>query len=257
MILSIQDFLLNNWKYFLEGYMIFTVLTLLVTFMLKNKKVIGPVLVYILIIAFYVLAYKLELKISGYIYFYLMLIYPLAFIICLAPDIRRELDAIQNKKKSNILYSSSMKTKNAIVEASMYLSKKNIGALITLERQNSLDQYASKAIALDSEVSKELLINIFIPNTPLHDGAVIIRNNKISCAGAYFNLTSNQNKIDEDKTMGSRHRAALGISEVTDSITVCVSEETGEISLAYDGLMVPANDKETLLGYLTDWLGEK
>ncbi len=257
MILSIQEFFSNNWKYFLEGYLIFIVLTLLVTFMLKNKKVIGPVLVYIVIIALFILAYRFELVISKYIYFYLVLIYPLAFIICLAPDIRRELEVIQNKKKNTVLYSSSMKTKNAIVEASLYLSKKNIGALITLERQNSLDQYASKAITLDSEVSKELLINIFIPNTPLHDGAVIIRNNKISCAGAYFNLTSNQNKIDEDKTIGSRHRAALGISEVTDSITVCVSEETGEISLAYDGLMVPANDKETLFGYLTDWLGEK
>lgn len=257
MLLSIQDFFSNNWKYFLEGYLLFIVLSLLITFMIKNKKVIGPVLVYIVIVALYILAYKLELNISKYIYQYLILFYPVAFVVCLAPDIRKELEAMQSKKKKTVLYSSSMKTKNAIVEASLYLSKKNIGALITLERQNSLDQYASKAISLDSEVSKELLINIFIPNTPLHDGAVIIRNNRVSCAGAYFNLTSNQNKIDEDKTMGSRHRAALGISEVTDSITVCVSEETGEISLAYDGLMVPANDKETLLAYLTDWLGEK
>ncbi len=257
MILTIQDFFSNNWKYFVEGYLLFIVLSLVITFVLKNKKVIGPLLIYIVIIAIYILAYKLDLKITRYVYLYLLIFYPIILVICLAPDIRRELDAIQNKKKKDILYSSSMKTKNSIIEASLYLSKKNIGALITLERQNSLDQYASKAITLDSEVSKELLINIFIPNTPLHDGAVIIRNNRVSCAGAYFNLTSNQSKIDEDKTMGSRHRAALGISEVTDSITICVSEETGEISLAYDGLMVPANDKETLLGYLTDWLGEK
>lgn len=257
MILSIQEFFQNNWKYFLDGYLILIVISILVVFMLKNRKVIGPFLIYIIIIGLYILSRKIGLLISEKIYFYLTLVYPIILVICLAPDIRREIDAAQNRKKTTVLYSSSLKTKNAIVEASMYLSKKNIGALITLERQNSLDQYASKAIILDSEVSKELLINIFIPNTPLHDGAVIIRNNKISCAGAYFNLTSNQNKIDEDKTMGSRHRAALGISEVTDSITVCVSEETGDISLAYDGMMVPANDKDTLLGYLTDWLGEK
>ena len=130
----------------------------------------------------------------------------------------------------------------------MYLSKKRIGALITIEKHNSLDQFASKAITIDSEVSKELIINIFTPYTPLHDGAVIIRGNRIRCAGAYYNLTDNQDDID--KTTGSRHRAALGISEVTDSLTVCVSEETGDISLATEGLMIEANDKNKLLEYL-------
>ncbi len=132
-----------------------------------------------------------------------------------------------------------------------YLSKRRIGALITIEKHNSLDQYAEKAIQLNSDVSKELLINIFTPNTPLHDGAVIIRGNKIRCAGAYYVLTKHE---DLDKTTGSRHRAGLGISEVTDSLTVIVSEETGNISIASEGFMIKILDRSKLMEYLDMFL---
>ncbi len=101
---------------------------------------------------------------------------------------------------------------------------------------------------MNSDVSKEVLINIFTPNTPLHDGAVIIRGgDQILCAGAYFVLSDNQNY---DKTMGSRHRAGLGISEITDSLTILVSEETGNTSVAIEGILLKMNDREKLLEYL-------
>ena len=252
MILTLDSFFNENWKYFLEGYLILFVVSLLVIFMLKNKKSIGPFIAYILIISLFFVARYFSLTIAYYIFFYLMLFYPIALVVCFAPDIRKSFESAHNKQKKVTLLSNSLKTKNEVADASLYLAKKKIGALITIEKHNSLDQYASKAINLDSEVSKELLINIFTPYTPLHDGAVIIRGNRIRCAGAYYNLTSNQDDID--KTTGSRHRAALGICEVTDSLTICVSEETGDISLAVNGMMVEANDRDKILQYLDLYL---
>ncbi len=248
MIFTIQQFFQDYWKWFLEAYLILFIVSLIVFYALKNKKVIVPFLIYFLIVAILFISYKFELKVSYYIYLYLTIFYPIALFVYLAPNIKKDFEQSHNKNKNITLLSSSIKTKNEVADACIHLSKKKIGALITIEKHNSLDQYASKAITIDSEVSKELIINIFTPYTPLHDGAVIIRGNRIRCAGAYYNLTANQEDID--KTTGSRHRAALGISEVTDSLTICVSEETGDISLATEGMMIEANEKTKLLEYL-------
>ncbi|MCR5223631.1 MAG: DNA integrity scanning protein DisA nucleotide-binding domain protein [Bacilli bacterium] len=248
MILTIQEFFQQYWKWFLEAYLIIFVVIIPLRFILKNKRTVFIGLVYAIILGILFLARYLELKVVYNIYYYLMLVYPVGAFVFFSSDIKKGYEAMHNKNKKITLLSSSIKTKNEVADACMYLSKKRIGALITIEKHNSLDQFASKAIKIDSEVSKELIINIFTPYTPLHDGAVIIRGNRIRCAGAYYNLTDNQDDID--KTTGSRHRAALGISEVTDSLTICVSEETGDISLATEGLMIEANDKNKLLEYL-------
>lgn len=248
MIFTIQDFFNEYWTWFLDAYLILFVIALVLSYAFKNKRVLMTICIYIMMIVFYFLAKYLKLDASLIIYKYLLMAFPIMAFVYYTPDIRKEYESLHNKNKKITLLSSSIKTKNEVTDACMYLSKKKIGALITIEKHNSLDQYASKAIILDSEVSKELLINIFTPYTPLHDGAVIIRGNRIRCAGAYYNLTDNQD--DLDKTTGSRHRAALGISEVTDSLTICVSEETGDISLATEGLMIEANDKNKLLEYL-------
>ena len=166
----------------------------------------------------------------------------------MAPEIRKALEGVwRSSNKGEVLVSSNEQTKKAIADAAEFLSLRKIGAIITIEKYNSLDQYAEKAIQMNSDVSKELLINIFSPLTPLHDGAVIIRGDKIRCAGAYYVLTETNNF---DKTMGSRHRAALGISEVSDSLTVVVSEETGSISITLEGIMLKVSDKEKLLEYI-------
>ena len=112
------------------------------------------------------------------------------------------------------------------------MAKRRIGALISIERETGLSEYIETGTPLNSDVSSELLINIFIPNTPLHDGAVILQRNRIAAAGCYLPLSESP---FISKELGTRHRAAIGLSEVTDAITIIVSEETGAISIAIDG----------------------
>ncbi|MFP7699419.1 MAG: diadenylate cyclase [Candidatus Phytoplasma pyri] len=149
-------------------------------------------------------------------------------------------------KQKNIVMGSHT-TQKAILESVIEMSSKKIGALITIEKHNTLDIFSQKAILINGIVSKELIMNIFIPNTPLHDGGTIIRGDRILCAGAYYTLSDDEHF---EKTTGSRHRAALGISETTDSMTLVVSEETGRISIALEGIMLNIDDKNKIQEYL-------
>lgn len=236
-----------------DTYLLFMVVVVVCSFVFKNKKAFDILLIGIV---FGILAWfcnYVGLVVGKWLFLYLTLFMPVFMLVVFAPDIRRELiDSKNNDKKSHeVMTSASAETKEAIIDAVMFLSSRQIGALITVEKNLSLDQYAEKAIQLNSDVSKELLIQIFTPNTPLHDGAVIIRGNKIRCAGAYYVLA--QQKI-EDKTTGSRHRAGIGISEVSDALTIIVSEETGGISLAIEGVLIKAKDKEKIQEYLDMFL---
>lgn len=132
-----------------------------------------------------------------------------------------------------------------LVKTSVTLSKSRTGALMTLEETNSLNDYINTGTIMNSEVTSELLCSIFVPGTPLHDGAVIIRGNKIACASAYFPPTAKE----FPSLYGARHRAAVGISEISDSITIVVSEETGNISIAQDGHLT-LMDKDELKAFL-------
>ncbi len=120
----------------------------------------------------------------------------------------------------------------AITDSCVYMAKRRIGALITIEREISLGDFVSTGIPINGKLTNQLLTNIFIPNTPLHDGAVIINQDKIVAAACYLPLSESP---FISKELGTRHRAALGISEVTDSITITVSEETGNISCTKNG----------------------
>ncbi|QVK21177.1 diadenylate cyclase CdaA [Mycoplasmatota bacterium] len=131
------------------------------------------------------------------------------------------------------------------------LSNERTGALITFERTQNLDDFISKAIGMNADISQELIQSIFNPKSPTHDGAVIIKNSKIACAGAYY-PTSDSDKIT--KTIGSRHRAALGISELYDCLTIVVSEETGRVSITVDSYIERNVSKETLQLYLSRYL---
>ena len=119
-----------------------------------------------------------------------------------------------------------------ITKTASQLSKKKIGALMVFEREMGLNDISATGISIDGEVSYELLMNVFIPNTPLHDGAVIVRGNRVVSATCYLPLSDN---LSLSKELGTRHRAGVGISEVSDSLTIIVSEETGKISVAYEG----------------------
>jgi diadenylate cyclase len=160
----------------------------------------------------------------------------LAIIIIFQPELRRALEQLGRGKffsrSSSPDDEGQEKTVEAIIKATDYMAKRRIGALISIERETGMSDYIETGIQLNSAISAELLINIFIPNTPLHDGAVIIQKNNVAAAACYLPLSESP---FISKELGTRHRAALGISEVTDSITIIVSEETGNISLTKNG----------------------
>ena len=167
---------------------------------------------------------------------YVIMYGPLALIVIFQPEIRNILEQLGRNQllgrhkvltvdeREHLVYQ--------IVQAMNYLRKQKIGALIVLERDISLGNYIDKAKKLYADLSSDLLISIFFPNNPLHDGGVIIQGDRITCAGAVF-PTSSSSKIN--KRLGTRHRAALGIAEETDAISLVVSEETGRLSVAIKG----------------------
>ena len=161
----------------------------------------------------------------------------IAIIIIFQPEIRRGLEHLG--RGSVFTYNKTGNQEEKMVEALdqaiQYMSKRRIGALITIQQNTGLEDYIETGISLDTDVTGALLINIFIPNTPLHDGAVIIKDNKIAVAAAYLPL-SESNLIP--KELGTRHRAAVGISEVTDALTIVVSEETGGVTVTKNNELI-------------------
>ncbi|UFJ40706.1 diadenylate cyclase CdaA [Brevibacillus humidisoli] len=161
----------------------------------------------------------------------------LALVIIFQPELRRALEQLGRGRFFS--RSASMEEEETarqivqeIVKSVTYLAKRRIGALIVVERETGLNDYVETGIAINGRVSSELLINIFIPNTPLHDGAVIIRKETILAAGCYLPLSENPSI---SKELGTRHRAAIGMSEVSDGLSIVVSEETGQVSFALNG----------------------
>ena len=176
-----------------------------------------------------------------------------ALIIVMQPELRKALEELGNKEIiSNVLPFSGTKraegafsdrTINEIAKACVEMGKVKTGALIVIECKSPLGDFERTGIDVDGLVTSQLLINIFEHNTPLHDGAVIVRGNRVASATCYLPLSDNLNL---DKNLGTRHRAGLGISEVTDAVTVIVSEETGKISVAYKGGLERNLDSEGL-----------
>lgn len=173
----------------------------------------------------------------------------IAAVIVFQPEIRRGLEIIG--RHSPFLSSKAVaeddKTIQAFDKAIQYMSERKIGALITVERKTGLDEYIETGIDLDADITGELLINIFVPNTPLHDGAVIVKQGKIAVACAYLPL-SESNLIP--KEYGTRHRAAVGISEVSDAVTIIVSEETGDVGITMHGELICGLSQEKYLRLL-------
>jgi len=161
---------------------------------------------------------------------------PLALIVVLQPEIRTVLEQLGRSqllgRHKALTVDEREKMVYEITTALEQLKKNSIGALIVLERDNSLTDYIEKSKKIYADISSDLLVSIFFPNNPLHDGGVIIQGDKITSAGAVF-PTSDSLKIS--KRLGTRHRAALGISEVSDCISIIASEETGRLSMAVDG----------------------
>ena len=177
-----------------------------------------------------------KLNTLGLILEYIIMYGPLALIVIFQPEIRGVLEQLGRSqllgRHKTLTVDEREKLVYEIINALDYLRKAKIGALIVLERDVSLLDYINRAKPLYADLSSELLISIFFPNNPLHDGAVIIQGNRISCAGAVFPTS---NSISLNKRLGTRHRAALGIAEESDAIGIIVSEETGRVSIAVKG----------------------
>lgn len=177
----------------------------------------------------------------------------IALVVIFQPELRKALEQLGNKKYFAGLFQFddskeklelfSEKTVNELVKASYEMAKKKTGALIVIEQKINLEDYIKTGINIDAYVTNQLLINIFEHNTPLHDGAVIIRGNRIVSATCYLPLSDN---MELNKELGTRHRAGAGVSEATDAFVIIVSEETGKVSVAHNGELVRNVDAEYL-----------
>lgn len=185
-----------------------------------------------------------------------------ALIIIFQPELRHALEQLGSRNFLVGLFSPSESSRtdkftehtiSELVKASFELAHARTGALMVIERNISLKEIERTGIDINGMISSQLLINIFEHNTPLHDGAVVIRGNTIVAATCYLPLSDN---MEISKDLGTRHRAAIGISEVTDSLTVVVSEETGDVSVAQSGRLRRINDPEMLKKVLSDLSGD-
>lgn len=188
-----------------------------------------------------------------------------AIVVILQPELRKAVEELGRKNiissivpfelgKNLIEGRFSDKTINEIARACVEMGKVKTGALIVIEQNETLKDYERTGIEVDGLVTSQLLINIFEHNTPLHDGAVIIRGNRVTSATCYLPLSDN---LSLSKELGTRHRAGVGISEVTDSLTIIVSEETGKISVAYEGKLERNLDGEALKNRLKQLLNDE
>lgn len=210
----------------------------------------------------YVVAYFLDMSVILWLFNKTLAIGITALAIVFQPELRKALEELGRKNfVTNIIPFDSSKDKEErfsdksiqeIVRATVELAKVKTGALMIIEKDISLAEYERTGINIDSAISSQLLINIFEHNTPLHDGAVILRNNRIVSATCYLPLSDN---LGLSKELGTRHRAGVGISEVSDSLTIIVSEETGKISVAVGGKLIRNVDGELLKKQLQEVQG--
>ena len=207
----------------------------------------------IVVALFAVVAYLLNLKTILWIAGKTISVGIIALVIIFQPELRRALEQLGRKRfmlrffnfgdNSDKDERFSVKTADEIVDACYKMGAVKTGALIVIEQDIVLEEYIKTGIPVDGIVTSQLLINIFEHNTPLHDGAVIIRGNRVVAATCYLPLTDN---VNLSKALGTRHRAGVGISEATDSLTIIVSEETGKVSVAFGGELIHDIDSDTL-----------
>lgn len=217
--------------------------------LLRDTRAVQLVKGLIFLFAVFFISRTLHFNALNYILGGAMQIGFFALIVIFQPELRNILERMGRFKVGKIIdFGDSSEddmsgTIKSVVSAAENMSATKTGALIVLERETRLGEFITTGTMLDANVSSGLLENIFVPNTPLHDGAVIIRGSKIMTAGCVLPLSANNNL---SKELGTRHRAALGLSETTDAVVVVVSEETGKISIARDGSLTRNLSGDTL-----------
>ncbi len=173
----------------------------------------------------------------------------IAIIVLFQPEIRRALAHMGEAQFFTFTKAEELKSLEEIVRAAVSLANRKIGALMVIERDTSLKDFVEVGTPLDAKVSKELLLSIFHPTSPIHDGAVIIKGNRIAAAGCFLPITLSS---ELSKALGTRHRAGIGLTEETDAVALIVSEETGWISMSLDGKLETKLDMGTLRDMMTE-----
>jgi len=230
------DGIIDLFRKLVDVLLVWMVLYYILKSLRKNVKMVLLFKGILFILALKLVGYFFNLVTINFLIDYVIEWGPLALIIIFQPEIRNVLEQLGRSqllgRHKVLTVDEREKVVYEIVNAVEYLKRMRIGALIVLERDNSLNDYIEKSKKIYGDISSDLLISIFFPNKPLHDGGVIIQGDKITSAGAVFPTSDN---LRISKRLGTRHRAALGISEETDCISLIVSEETGRLSIAIDG----------------------
>lgn len=200
-----------------------------------NTRAMDLVLGLLAFLSFYILSNWFHLPVLQKLLLYFVNVAVIALLIIFQPELRLALSRLSVKGKKYNEITEFDKFLDTIGQSVYRMADRRIGSLILLENQDSLDEFANKAVILNANFSPELLESIFITTTPLHDGAVIIRGTTILSAATILPLADDSTQLA--KSMGTRHRAGLGISQITDAVIIVVSEETGKVSIARDGIM--------------------
>ncbi len=200
-----------------------------------NTRTMDLLLGFVVFLVFYGVVSWLNLPVLKKIMSHIANVAVLAVIIIFQPELRLAISklSVKNRKGRNI--SEFDKFLDNLAHSIYRMSEKRIGALILLENQDSLDEFANRSVILNAKFSSELLESLFVTTTPLHDGAVIVRDNTIISAATILPLAEESSQLT--RSMGTRHRAGLGLSQITDTLVILVSEETGKVSIARDGIM--------------------
>ena len=214
--------------------------------MIKGTRAVQLIKGIAVLLIAHVLSEFLSLNILHYILNSVVTYGVLLFIVVFQPELRKTLEQMGStniRRFFDIEDTSSLQSVDEVVLAVEQMAKDKTGALIVYEKESSLGEIMHTGVAIDADISKELLLNIFVPDTPLHDGAVIIKDNRIAAASCILPITDRE---DLDREFGTRHRAAIGLSEVSDAVIIIVSEETGKISLAMNGKIIRNLQPEVL-----------
>lgn len=249
---TISNYIENPWNIItliIDLLIVFLLVTKIIK-VLKGSRAMQLIKGIIFLIAITALSSIFNLKILNYLLTTLMTYGVILLIVLFQPELRRALEQLGASNKLTRYFGLEKdiisKTKEDIYKigiAVMELSKSKTGALIVIERDIKLKEIISTGVSINGEISPQLLVNIFTPNTPLHDGAVIISDNKISAAACMLPLASDG---DIARELGTRHRAAIGMSKESDAVIVVVSEETGKISIAKEGTLIADLKEEAL-----------
>lgn len=215
---------------------------------LWNTRAMDLLLGILAFIVFYGMATWFQLPVIQKLLLYFVNVAMIALLIIFQPELRLALSKLSFKGKKYREIDEFDKFLDGIAQSVYRMSDRRIGALILLENQDSLEEFANKAVVLNANFSPELLESIFITSTPLHDGAVIIRGTTLVSAATILPLADDTTQLS--KSMGTRHRAGLGVSQVTDALIIVISEETGKVSIARDGIMTRGVKPDRFKGIL-------